>query len=279
MWGRFPGYVTPRHVWLIILENAGYPLPAPAPFLESLISKYAFAAKYYSVSQPSLPNYLALTGGSTFGVTDDDPPPSNVQSTSVKSVADLFDFRGLTWRGYIEGIPKPCAQADAYPYAAKHNPFVFYESITGRDAYCAGHVVGFDELMADIEGKTMPNFAWITPDMKNDGHDTNITYADDWLKGFLAPVLEDRKVISDTVIFILSDETHRPHSSDDSCPSEKGGQVFCVAVGPPGIVRQGFASKRPHSHYSLLATIEKIFTLGDLGRCDASREPMDELFV
>jgi len=271
--------VRPKHVWLIILENAGYPLPAPAPFLEGLISRYAFAANYFSVTEPSLPNYLALTGGSTFGVTDDDPPPSNVQPASVKSVASLFDSRRLSWKGYIEGIPGPCAPADAYPYAAKHNPFVFYESITGRKDYCAGHVVGFDRLSTDIETRTVPNFAWITPDMKNDGHDTDIAYADGWLKGFLTPVIEDRRVFSDTVIFILSDETHLPHSSDDSCPSQKGGQVFCVAVGPPRIVRQGFASKRAYNHYSLLATIEKMFSLGSLGRCDASGVPMDDLFV
>ncbi|MGD0636693.1 MAG: alkaline phosphatase family protein [Nitrososphaerales archaeon] len=272
--------MRPKHVCLIILENTGYPLPAPAPFLESLISKYAFAANYYSVTEPSLPNYLALTGGSTFNVADDNPPPANVQPAGVKSLGALFDAKRKAWRAYIESMPAPCAQADAYPYAAKHNPWVFYSSITGRSAYCAKHVVDFNALAADIAGRSpLPNFAWITPNMEDDGHDTSITFADTWLNGFLAPLIRDPRIMADTVFFIVADETHLPHSTDNTCPSQKGGQVFCVLVGRPEIVKAGYASKVAYNHYSVLATIEKIFRLGDLGRCDASAATMDDLFV
>ena len=38
-----------------------------ARYLNSLAARSALALQMYAVRHPSLPNYLALTGGSTFG--------------------------------------------------------------------------------------------------------------------------------------------------------------------------------------------------------------------
>jgi len=42
-----------------------------APYINSLAGQFGLATNYRAVAHPSLPNYLALTGGSTFGVTSD----------------------------------------------------------------------------------------------------------------------------------------------------------------------------------------------------------------
>src|SRR3954466_10881230 len=42
-----------------------------APFLTQLAHRHALATRYYALGHPSLPNYLALTAGSTFDVTRD----------------------------------------------------------------------------------------------------------------------------------------------------------------------------------------------------------------
>ncbi len=56
------------------MENHGYDEiigSADAPYLNQLATQCGVAANYTSVAHPSLPNYLALTGGDTYGVTTD----------------------------------------------------------------------------------------------------------------------------------------------------------------------------------------------------------------
>src|SRR5260370_20507884 len=62
------------HIFIVIMENHGYGeiIGSPdAPFINQLAARYGVATNYVSVAHPSLPNYLALTGGDTFGITTD----------------------------------------------------------------------------------------------------------------------------------------------------------------------------------------------------------------
>jgi phosphatidylinositol-3-phosphatase len=62
------------HIFVVIMENHSFAQiigSADAPYINSLAASYGLAADYSSVAHPSLPNYLALTGGSTFGVATD----------------------------------------------------------------------------------------------------------------------------------------------------------------------------------------------------------------
>jgi len=62
------------HVVLIVLENHSFETVignSEAPYLNSLANWWSLATGYSGVSHPSLPNYLAMIGGSTFGVTSD----------------------------------------------------------------------------------------------------------------------------------------------------------------------------------------------------------------
>ena len=58
------------------------------PYLTSLADTYGQTRAYQAVAHPSLPNYLAIIGGSTFGVTDDQPPADHpVPGASVLDLA------------------------------------------------------------------------------------------------------------------------------------------------------------------------------------------------
>jgi len=74
-----------------------------------------------------------------------------------------------------------------------------------------------------------------------------------------------------TVLFVVYDEG----SSSDS--NGGGGQVACILVSP--FAKTGYVSNVAYSHYSLLATVEAIFNLGNLGRNDASANVMSDLFT
>ncbi|TMD10949.1 MAG: hypothetical protein E6I96_16725, partial [Chloroflexi bacterium] len=62
------------HIFTIVMENHAYSEiigSSSAPYINGLASKYGLATNYAAVAHPSLPNYLALSGGSTFGITSD----------------------------------------------------------------------------------------------------------------------------------------------------------------------------------------------------------------
>src|ERR1700733_6046754 len=62
------------HIFLVIEENHGFGqiIGNPnAPNLNALAQTYGLATSYYSVADPSAPNYVALLGGDFFGIADD----------------------------------------------------------------------------------------------------------------------------------------------------------------------------------------------------------------
>src|SRR5690348_11094348 len=57
---------TYDHVILVVLENHSYSeVAGHSPYLNRLALACGLATQYDAVSHPSLPNYLALTSGST----------------------------------------------------------------------------------------------------------------------------------------------------------------------------------------------------------------------
>ena len=60
------------HIYLIILENHDFDEAlhsGASPFFEGLARAQGLATRYYGVTHPSLPNYLAMIGGDDFGVS------------------------------------------------------------------------------------------------------------------------------------------------------------------------------------------------------------------
>ena len=60
------------HVFLILMENTGLRRALASPPIARLANANMLATNYYAVARPSLPNYLAMTSGSTWGITDND---------------------------------------------------------------------------------------------------------------------------------------------------------------------------------------------------------------
>src|SRR5258708_2869534 len=63
-----------QHIFLIVMENSNYNTligNANMPWINNAAHTYVVATNYYGVGHPSEPNYIALTSGSTQGVTSD----------------------------------------------------------------------------------------------------------------------------------------------------------------------------------------------------------------
>ena len=104
---QFPQY---DHVFLIVMENNGfnqiYNNPY-APILNALATNYGLATNYTGVGDPSEPNYVAMLGGSTFGISSDDPYFFPGQTVDAANLPSQLEQAGKTWRGYFQSMPYP----------------------------------------------------------------------------------------------------------------------------------------------------------------------------
>ncbi|MGO9482960.1 MAG: alkaline phosphatase family protein [Rhodomicrobium sp.] len=191
-----------EHIFIIIAENRSFKqiIGNPdAPRLNKLASEYGLATQYYGVVHPSEANYIAMLGGSTFGIHDDDAwycrrgvpgrdcskaetlEPYVDHTITARNFLDQLAEHGLSWKGYFEGIPSPGSMTAYYPdqespvagrpmqlYASKHNGFINFKTAQD-DPHLGAKLVGFDQLDADLKGD-MPNYAHIVPDQCDDMH-------------------------------------------------------------------------------------------------------------
>ena len=190
------------HVVVIVEENKNYEQimdPASAPNIARLAKDYGVATQFFAEVHPSEANYVALLGGDTFGIHDDDgysckpgkidpfctgsAEPGYVDHTIDKPhLGSQLEKAGLTWKGYYESIPAPgsgvfTATLPEYDdgtrktalYASKHSGFMNFKSVQD-DPKRAEKIVGFDQLKRDIDADALPTFALVVPNQCNEMH-------------------------------------------------------------------------------------------------------------
>ena len=191
-----PATAMPRldHVFVILMENKSadeiYGAPS-APYINRLIDRYAYAADYSAITHPSLPNYIALTSGSTQGITDDRSPPGAGYAVDVPNLADSLEAAGSGWKAYAEAIPAPGYAENSGRFVTKHVPFLYYTDILRDTSRRTSHIVRFTDLQNDLRrSSTTPAFAFITPDMCSDMHDCPVSEGDAWLSRTVPMILE-----------------------------------------------------------------------------------------
>jgi phosphatidylinositol-3-phosphatase len=245
-----PSKSATRHVFVIVMENKSPQEALSGTFTASLASSYAEASNYRAVAHPSVPNYLALSSGSTWGVTDD-----SYHALPRQDIGDQLTKAAVAWRAYMEGLGGGGCLDSPVPYDPGHNPFAFYGGA------CPPNVVPLTSLAADLSGNT-PLFTWITPDMCHDEHSCDVAVGDAWLQQTVGMITASRAWAANGVLFIVWDE-------DDG---SAGNRVLSLVVAPHQRHR---ASSQPYTHYSLLATIEDLLGVGRLGQARGAKSMTD----
>jgi phospholipase C len=269
-----PAGIVPNfaHIFVIVMENkeSGSVMGSgDAPYINGLARRYGSAANYYGVSHPSLPNYLELIGGSTFGINSD----CTDCFVNARNLTDQLESAHKSWKAYMEGMPSPCYVGDAGDYAQKHDPFVYFDDIRTNPARCA-NVVPLSNFGSDLAANALPDFVWITPNLCHDMHDCDVNAGDSWLAGFLPQILTSPAWQS-SVLFLLWDEGS---SSAGCCQIAAGGHVPMLVLSP--LVRPGFVSHVSYDHASVLLTIEDSWGLGRLGDAACScTNPLADFFA
>jgi phospholipase C len=236
-------------VFVVVLENRSFDEAMSSSYLRSLATRYALATDYHAVAHPSAPNYLALTSGSTWGVTDDAYHP-----LPAGGLGNQLDAAHVSWKAYAQGFTGDCFSSP-YPYALKHNPFAYY------GASCPPNVVSMDRLSTDLAG-TAPRLAWLMPDMCNDGHDCSASTVDSWLSSVVPQIVSSRAWSDHGLLAITFDEDN---TSGDN-------RVATVMVSRD---LKSHSSGVAYDHYSLLATIEDRLGVGRLGAAGSAHAMND----
>lgn len=270
-----------RHVIWIIFENEGFDQVIGnhrLPYTNRLAASCGLATRYYGVGDPSLPNYIAMTSGGTWGVTGDSSPPLH-----VPSIFSQVKARHLQWRTYSESMPTNCDPSD-YPssnpvYTAHHEPVIYYAGIRGD---CARWDVPLGTvrrgaLARALARNTLPAFAIIGPN--DDGGttkpgcsrpcgDVDPPLSDSFLRGWMAKILTSKAYASGkTAVFVTWDEDATFENT--LCPALNCDHLATLVVSPS--VRPGRRSATVFSHYSLLRTSEDLLRLrGHLGKAAAA---------
>ncbi len=250
------------HIAIIMFENKEFGSVignSLMPNYNKLAQQYTLLTQYYAITHPSLPNYVALIGGDTFGITSD----CTKCFINAPSLPDLIEASGRTWKTYQEDMPSPCYIGDANTYFQKHNPFIYFDPIRLDSARCQRSVVPLTALQTDIQAGALPNFLFIMPNICNSAHDCTLDVTDTWLANTLStliPALD--KEGSNYLVILLWDEGQGKHSCC-GLPTNAGGRVPVVLYSP--LVKNEFEDNTPYTHYSLLKTISQAWGLQYLG--------------
>ena len=247
-----PSAPAETHVFVLVMENAPLSVALGSPVIARLARTYVLATNYHAVASPSLPNYLALTSGSTWGVVDD-----GYHVLPPRGIGQQLTAAGISWRAYMEGLTTAGCKASPYPYALKHNPFAYYGGA------CPENVVALGALDADLAENT-PRLVWITPGLCHDGHDCALADAAAWLDATVSKIIASAAWRERGVLFVVWDEGN---PSDDLVP---------LIVAAPGLAPRQLSTR--YDHYSLLAATEDLLGVGRLGAA-ASADPLSALLA
>lgn len=253
---------APTKLLVIVEENRSFrDVQQNMPYLTTLSHKYGSAADYYGLMHPSLPNYLVMAGGSTFGVTDDRRPAAHPLSGT--SVFSQLLASGHTTKTYAEAMKGNCVVEDQGRYAVRHNPWTYFTDPQERTACQQFDVPAgtptSGELATDIGRGELPDFSLVIPDICNDGHDCSAQVADTWLKDWLPVVQAGPDFQSGRLAIVVT------WDEDDHT---EGNHIATVVIHPS---LNGKVVQTRLDHYALSAAISGIAGAAPLR--DASSAP------
>jgi phosphatidylinositol-3-phosphatase len=271
---------------LVVLENqqlANILGSQNAPNITKLTQSYPIATQYFATTHPSLPNYLELWAGATFGITDDGLPAAH--PLTGQNLGSQLDASGIEWAGYFESLlagedptvnQGPRDSKGSQQYQAHHNPIVYFSG------YEPGRVRPYTSLFADLDSPTPPSFALVVPDMVNDMHDpvgstsqdaTAVKDGDLWIQALLDRVCVSNWWKSGGTVLLVWDEAYdgSGHALPDGIgsPPTTGGPVLLIVMSAvlsrPRPYQFGLGGDgnwdQPLTHAGLLASIETYFGL------------------
>jgi phosphatidylinositol-3-phosphatase len=220
------------------------------PHLRQLARRYGQATDYFAVAHPSLPNYLAIWGGSTFGVQSDCSVGDSGCVPAPPSVFGQALSHGRTVRVYAESMPGNCATADSGDYAPRHGPWPYWTTPAERSGCVQNQVPSgttqSGRLSDDVAAGSLPDVGELVPNLCNDAHDCDLATADKWLWGWARQLIAGPDFRAGRLTVVIT------FDEDDS----SAGNKVAFVVMDPRLHGKVVAGK--FSHYSLTRWIDSV---------------------
>jgi phospholipase C len=186
-----------------------------------------------------------------------------------KTMADLLDAKGITWRYYAPGTDDIFFMLSAYQ-AIRHIRFGadWHEDVTSPET----------SVLSDIAAGHLAQVTWIVPSLNNSDHPGAPAQGPDWV-ATLVNAIGRSKYWANTTIFIAWDDwggfyDHVPPPKTDDMGL--GFRVPVLVVGP--YARRGYISHVNHESSGFLRYTEEVFNLPTLGTRDATADDFRDCF-
>ncbi len=265
-------------IFTIVLENHDYAEiigSSDAPYLNNMmIGHYGLATNYKDTIHPSLGNYLhMISGANQYGGGTDISPFTTPFPVNQPNLGSQLVAAHIPWRVYQESMGAPCRMSDNYPYATKHNPFIYFIDIESNADLCATVDVDYSQFDADLASNKY-RFMWITPNLMSDGHDpqndpaAGLRQSDAWLSQQVPKILASDGFKAGGVLFITWDEAEGRNGHDPD-------QIPMIVVSTK-IKQAGMTSNTAFTHSSYTATIEDMLGLPRLPAVGSSTPSLME---
>lgn len=176
------------------------------PYAYKLAKRYGYASNYTATTHPSLPNYIAMASGRTYGVRDDLNPSAH--KLTGASVFGQAIAAGKTAATFADGMQSNCALTKGgSSYVPKHNPWAYF---VDERALCKKFDVPIGKLGGAITNGTLPNVGMVIPNLRHDAHDGSLGTADAWFKSWMTKIAAGPDWKSGRLVVVLTaDEDNR----------------------------------------------------------------------
>jgi hypothetical protein len=297
-----------KQKWMIIVyENSSLKSLLSNKFFSDFAAKGTIFNGYQGLFNESQPNYIAMIAGNNYNIVDS--KTVNVIPTSAKTIVDLLEAKGYTWKAYAENYPsspvpflgtgdlpinlrssltqkEPCNiptppdySCVNYAYVRKHFPFISFETIANNPSRAA-KLVNASVFFDDFKNDTLPDFIFYTPNDMNNGHDTRFIFDFDNCK--LLPNMGRSadycgEAFHNTFTLPLSSCRLMKNRivaviTDESNKDDLENNATCILYGS-NVKKNNIVSTK-YNHYNLLRTVEDTMKLGTLGQNDSTSLPM-----
>ncbi len=247
-------------VLYIVFENSEYSRVITQPYFNQLKNEGALLTNFHASIHPSQGNYIAMVAGSNFNVNHD-----KVITLNERHIGDLLEATNKDWRLYAEDYPGNCFNDKTYKnYARKHNPFMLFSNIQTNPARCQ-KIVNSSEFFSDLTNNSLKEYSMYIPNLKNDGHDTGVAFADKWFKATFDKLFHSPNFPKDLLVVVTFDEG-----------TSSANHIYTLLFGAN--VKMGSSSDKAYNFYSLLRTIEDELGLASLNKNDMTAIKIEDIW-
>ena len=230
---------------VVVMENHSLSqMKSGMPYTFGLAQRYGYATDYHALRHPSLPNYVAIAGGSMYGIHDDGLPPTHkIYGRSVFGQALRHHKTAAT---YAESMPSACSGKFVGRYASKHNPWTYF--VKERRS-CRAHDRGLPAFASAARAGKLPRVGMLVPNLCHDAHDCGLATADSWFETQMRRVFAgpDWRAGRLAVVLTADEDDHN-----------EGNKVLTVVI--HGSQHHNVVSRRL-THYSLTRLYDEVARL------------------